>query len=105
MTETLGTDVDLDKLSALEPQGLLHYAWESFGIRAAIGTSLQKTGMVMIDMAHRLGLPLRVFFVDTLLNHDETYELLEEVEKHYGMTIERFKPAQEDIESLNRTVG
>jgi len=101
----LETDVDIDALASLGPEELLCYAAETFGDRAAIGTSLQKTGTVMIDMACKLGLPLRVFFIDTLLNHDETYELLDEFEKRYGMTIERFSPDPEAIESLNRSVG
>ncbi|MDP6542640.1 MAG: phosphoadenylyl-sulfate reductase [Phycisphaerae bacterium] len=99
------TDIDIDALSSLGPEELLRYAAERFGDRAALGTSLQKTGTVMIDMAHRLGLSLRVFFIDTLLNHDETYELLGEFEKRYGITIERFSPDPDQIESLNKSVG
>ena len=101
----LETDIDIDALTSLGPEELLRYAGETFGDRAAIGTSLQKTGTVMIDMACKLGLPLRVFFIDTLLNHDETYELLGDIEKRYGITIERFSPDGEEIESLNRSVG
>jgi len=101
----LETDIDIDVLNALGPEELLRYAGGTFGDRSAIGTSLQKTGTVMIDMAHRMGLPLRVFFIDTLLNHDETYELLGQIEERYGITIERFSPDGEEIESLNRSVG
>ena len=101
----LETDVDIDTLNALSPEDLLRYAAEAFGDRSAIGTSLQKTGTVMIDMACRLGIPLRVFFIDTLLNHDETYELLDEFEKRYDIKIERFSPDPDQIESLNRSVG
>lgn len=98
-------EVHLDRLAAMGAADLLRYAFETFGRRAAIGTSLQKTGVVIVDMAHRLGVPCRVFFIDTLLNHDETYELLEEIEKRYGITVERFTPDPDDIESLNRSVG
>jgi len=101
----LETDIDINALNALGPEKLLRYAVETFGDRAAIGTSLQKTGTVMIDMAHRMSLPLRVFFIDTLLNHDETYELLGEIEKRYGITIDRFSPDADQIESLNKSVG
>ena len=101
----LETDIDIDALALLGPEELLRYASETFGDRAAIGTSLQKTGTVMIDMASKLSLPLRVFFIDTLLNHDETYELLGDIEERYGITIERFSPDPEEIESLNKSVG
>lgn len=103
--DSTSIDIDMDRLAAMNAEELLRFAFETFGRRAAIGTSLQKTGVVMIDMAGKLGLPYRVFFIDTLLNHDETYQLLEEVEQRYGITIERFTPNGEDVESLKRSVG
>jgi len=102
---TLAADIDLGRLAAMDAPQLLRYAFETFGDRVALGTSLQKTGIVMIDLVHKLGLPYRVFFVDTLLNHDQTYQLLHDVQQHYGITIERFSPDPEDIESLYRSVG
>ncbi len=102
---TAQAEVDLDRLGRMGPEELLRFAFEAFGDRAAIGTSLQKTGLVLMDMASRLGVGWRVFFVDTLLNHDETYELLAEVEQRYGVEVERFAPDPEDIESLHRSVG
>ena len=102
---TSKTDVDTDRLDAMDAEELLKFAFESFGEKAAIGTSLQKTGIVMIDLASRLDVKFRVFFIDTLLNHDETYQLLEEVQQRYGVMIERFAPLPEDIESLHRSVG
>ncbi|MGC9455680.1 MAG: phosphoadenylyl-sulfate reductase [Phycisphaerae bacterium] len=95
----------LEELSTASAEELLRFAYERYGDRAAIGTSGQKTGVVIIDIAHRLGLPLRVFFIDTLLNHEETYELLDEIEQRYGIEIERFRPDRRDIEELSRTVG
>lgn len=99
------TDVDMDRLAEMNAQELLRHAFETYGSKAAIGTSLQKTGIVMIDMASRLAIPFRVFFVDTLLNHDETYQLLDEVEARYGVTVEKFAPDEEQIQSMNRSVG
>ena len=105
-TTTISPDsIDLGHLEAMDAEALLRFAFKTAGSRAAIGTSLQKTGVVMIDMASRLEMDFRVFFIDTLLNHAETYDLLAEVQKRYGITIERFAPTHEDVESLNRTVG
>ena len=98
-------DIQIDRLEAMTDEELLRFAFENFVDRAAIGTSLQKTGLVMIDLASRLGIPFRAFFVDTLLNNQETYDLLEEVQQRYGITVERFTPEQSDIESLHRSVG
>ena len=97
--------VDLERLTSLNAEGLLQFAFETFGDRLAVGTSLQKTGVVIIDIAHRLGLPIRVFFIDTLMNNPETYELLEEVQQRYGIAIERYAPDPDDIEALYGSVG
>ena len=104
-TTTQNREPQVDELAGWSAEPLLRLAHERHGRRAAIGTSLQKTGVVMIDLAYRLGLPLRVFFIDTLLNHPETYELLGKVEQRYGIEVERYCPAEEDIEDLNQSVG
>lgn len=98
-------ELDLERLEQLDAPSLLRFAFETFGERAAIGTSLQKTGVVIIDLAHKLGIPYRVFFIDTLMNNDETYELFDEVQQHYDISIENFAPKQEEVESLMRAHG
>ncbi len=82
----------LEELDGMTPEELLKWAYRTHGIRAAIITSFQYTGCVMIDMACRTGYRLRVVTVDTLRLHSETYELMERIEAKYGLTIERFKP-------------
>jgi len=99
------TDDLLQQLDQLDAADLLRYAFETYGDRAAIGTSLQKTGIVTIDMAHRLGVPFRVFFLDTRANHSETYELLEQVERRYDITIERFAPTDQELQAHYREFG
>lgn len=103
--ETRIKQVPLEQFDRLGPEDTLRFAFKTFGDRAAIGTSLQKTGLVLVDMASRLEVPFRVFFVDTLMNYEETYELLDEVEKRYGIEVERFGPRAEDVEALKRSVG
>ena len=101
------TDLDVDALRSMAAPELLRWAFETFGPRAAIGTSLQKTGLVIIDMASRLGLTeaFRVFFVDTLINYPETYALLAEVEQRYGLRVERFEPSQASLDALYEQFG
>jgi len=97
--------IDLDDLRAMDAQRLLQFAFEQFGARAAIGTSLQKTGIVMIDLAARLGPDFRIFFIDTLLNHPETYQLLEELQQRYRIEIERFYPDPDSLRELTDMFG
>ncbi len=98
-------NVDIDQLSQLDASDLLRYAFETYGLRAAIGTSLQKTGVVAIDLANKSGVPYRVFFIDTLKNNSETYEFRDQVERHYGITIENFAPTDEEVHELYSEFG
>lgn len=81
---------DLEKHT--DPASLLKDVFTRFGNKAAIGTSGQLTGSVIIDLACRTGVKPRVFTNDTLRLFPETYELFDKVEKHYGISIERFTP-------------
>ena len=94
-----------NKANGMEPGELLAFTFETFGKRAAIGTSLQKTGSVMIDLAAKTGVEFSVFFVDTLFNYDETMELYDEIQSHYGIAIERLVPNPDDIEELYEHYG
>ena len=95
----------IEHLRGKEPEELIRFSFVNYGKKAAIGTSLQKTGVVIIDLASKLGVDFRVYFVDTRENFPETYELVEEVEKKYGITIERIYPDKKDIEQLEKQYG
>ena len=97
---TLQHDIDLDELNMLSPEDLLTWAHEAYSERAAIMTSFQHTGCVMIDMAHKRGIPLRVVTVDTLRLHPETYDLMDRIEQRYGITIERFQPDPSRVQEM-----
>jgi len=71
---------------------ILAWAWQRFGPRAAIGTSFQGAGLVMIDLARRNQLPFPVFTLDTGLLFKETVELKARLEQFFGIQIEGLKP-------------
>jgi phosphoadenosine phosphosulfate reductase len=89
---------EIRELSAwLESQPLedvLGWCWENFGAQAAIGTSLQGAGLVILHHASRLGLPFPVFTVDTGLLFPETLALIDEISQRLGIEIERLRPEQ-----------
>jgi len=85
-----------------DPQDLIKEILTRFGERAAIGTSGQLTGSVMIDMAATAGVKPRIFTIDTLRLFPETYKLFEEIEKKYGVAVERIQP---DPEKVRKMVG
>ena len=72
---------------------VLQWLWATFGTRAAIGTSFQGAGVVMIDHAVKSGLQFPVFTLDTNLLFPETYELKRRLESFWGIEIESVEPA------------
>lgn len=61
--------------------------------------------VILIDLASKLGLPFRVFTLDTGRLHPETYQFLENVRKHYGITIETTYPETQAISKLVEEKG
>ena len=52
------------------------------------------SGMVLLDLALKIEPAIDVFVTDTELLFPETYALLERVERRYGITVDRVRPAQ-----------
>ncbi|HEX8311910.1 MAG TPA: phosphoadenylyl-sulfate reductase [Chthoniobacteraceae bacterium] len=73
---------------------ILRWMWERFGTRAAIGTSFQGAGLVMIHHAVKAGLPFPVFTLDTQLLFPETYDLKRRLENFFELRIESLVPEQ-----------
>lgn len=96
---------DLGRLAELPAEELVAEVLRLFGKRAAIGTSLQLSGSVLIDMAHKSGNPFRVFTIDTLRFHQETYSLIDTLEERYGISIERYYPDPLRLEKMIRQHG
>jgi phosphoadenosine phosphosulfate reductase len=71
---------------------VLAWAWERFGSRAAIGTSFQGAGLVMMHMAKTCGLQFPVFTLDTGLLFPETVDLKRRLEDFFGFAIEALEP-------------
>jgi phosphoadenosine phosphosulfate reductase len=71
---------------------VLGWAWDRFGARAAIGTSFQGAGLVMLHLAKQTDLQFPVFTLDTGLLFPETLELKERLEDFYGFKIESLEP-------------
>lgn len=71
---------------------VLTWAWERFGKRAAIGTSFQGAGLVMMHLAKEMGLSFPVFTLDTGLLFREAIDLRLRLEDFFGYQIEVLKP-------------
>jgi phosphoadenosine phosphosulfate reductase len=70
----------------------LAWAWDRFGNRAAIGTSFQGAGLVIMHLAQQQGLRFPVFTIDTGLLFAETVALRKQLEDFFGYPIEVLSP-------------
>ena len=71
------------------PEETLKWAFSTFQGEVAIASGFGAEGMVLIDMASRLQRDFRVFTLDTEFLFPETYDLIDRVERRYGIKIER----------------
>jgi len=81
-----------EKLNAGSTEEILSWAWQTFGRRAAIGTSFQGAGLVMMHIAKQRNLKFPVFTMDTGLLFPETIALHKRLEDFFGYEIERLVP-------------
>lgn len=92
-----------------EPEGwsaeeVLRWGLARFQPQVAVASSFGAEDVVVIDMAARLGVGFRVFTLDTDFLFPETYALIEQVEKHYGIEVERCRSVLTPEEQV-RTEG
>jgi phosphoadenosine phosphosulfate reductase len=85
------------------PEDVLRWAFATFQGHVEIASGFGPEGLVLIDIAARVQLDLRVFTLDTDFLFPETYALIERIEKRYGIKVERLKAAltPEDQERLH----
>jgi len=90
------SSLDLERinvyLSSLTPQDILQWGIEYLP-NLYQTTAFGLTGLVAIDMLSKsTSSPPPLIFLDTLYHFQETYELVEEVKKRYGVPVHVFKP-------------
>lgn len=61
--------------------------------------------VVLIDMAHKIKKDIKVFSLDTGRLHPETYQYIDRVRKHYGITIDVMLPNTEALEKFTQEKG
>ncbi len=84
---------------------IIALAIDRFGDKLALSTSLQKGGMVVLDIAIRLQASLRVFTLDTGRLPEETYTMIETVRNRYGVNVEIIHPDPAETERMVELYG
>lgn len=78
-----------EEFEAASPEVVLRWAIEEFGSGVALATGFGAEGCALIDMLARIDRRASVFYLDTGLLFPETYQLRDQLEARYGVTIER----------------
>jgi phosphoadenosine phosphosulfate reductase len=87
------------------PQELLKYVLERFGARIALATSFGAEDQVLTDMLSKTSEPLSIFTLDTGRVPEETYEVMDETRKRYGIDIKVLFPDYEQVEVMVNESG
>lgn len=75
-----------------EPEEILAWALSTFNEGLAIGTAFGVSGVVLMDMALQINPDAEIFYIDTELFFDETYDLIRKLEDRYGRAFTRYAP-------------
>ena len=72
---------------------------------AAFASSLGAEDMVLTDMIARHRFGIDIFTLDTGRLNEETYEVMEQIRRKYGISIKSYFPNLERVQQLERTKG
>jgi len=96
LQEDLGGKAELDVLGAVA---------EKYKGKVAFATSLGAEDQVITDLIARNGIDIPVFTLDTGRLFNESYDLIAETEKRYGIKIDIYFPESPDVESMVKENG
>ena len=87
------------------PQEILRSGIAAAGGPVSLACSFSLEDVAIIDVAHRAGLTLGVFALDTGRLNEETYEVAEALTERYRLKIDWYFPRHEEVQKLERDKG
>lgn len=87
------------------PTDILRIGIEAPGGPVSLACSFSMEDVAIIDIAHKAGLALGVFALDTGRLNEETYGVADALVERYGLKIDWYFPKHEAVEELERTEG
>jgi phosphoadenosine phosphosulfate reductase len=87
------------------PQEVLKWSLDNLHPRIAMASSFGAEDVVVIDMIMKINPKARIFTLDTGRLNQETYDVMDEIRKKYGMNIEVMFPDQNETEQMVRVNG
>ena len=87
------------------PADILRVGIEAAGGPVSLACSFSLEDVAIIDIAHKAGLELGIFALDTGRLNEETYEVADALMERYRLKIDWYFPKHEEVEQLERTYG
>ncbi len=87
------------------PAEILKAGIESSHGPVSLACSFSLEDVAIIDIAHKAGLQLGVFAIDTGRLNEETYEVADALTERYRLKIDWYFPCHENVEKLERAKG
>lgn len=88
------------KTSNASPQQLVEYVLKHFGDRIALATSFSAEDQVLTDMICNVARKPHIFTLDTGRLPQETYDVMDQTRKRYGIDIKVMFPDSELVEEM-----
>ncbi len=90
----------------LDAQGIIQWAFKTFGNRVVFATSLGEEDQVITDMIACVAPGIEIFILDTGRLYQETYDLLAKTQKRYGrVTFKVYYPDTKAVEEMIAAKG
>ncbi len=87
------------------PQAVLEWALEKFHPRLALSSSFGVEDVALIDMMWRIDPSSRVFTLETLRLHTETYTVIDQIKMRYGVDVEAYYPDMDQVAGMVKEHG
>ena len=86
-------------------QQILDSGIQAAGGPVSLACSFSMEDVIIIDIAHKAGLTMGVFAIDTGRLNEETYEVADALTERYRIKIDWYFPRHEAVEKLERAKG
>lgn len=103
------TELELARLNESfedkSPHELLEWALERYGSKIALSSSFGAEDVALIDMMWRVDPKARVFTLDTLRLHTETYTVMDQIRAKYGVKLDIHYPDIQAVDAMVQKEG
>jgi len=101
------TQDEVDKINSTlkTPEDALRWAYETFGDKIAKASSFGAEDSVVTDMIISVNPRARFFTLDTGRLNQETYNVMDEISKRYGIKFEVMFPETREVEEMVKIRG